>query len=187
MTTATAAPTKLLTAEEFMNLPDDGRSLELVKGVIVEMPPTNFRHGVICNRVGRILGNYVDERGLGRVLNNDSGVVTARGPDTVRGPDVSYFSYARLPREQVPEGYPEVPPDLAVEVRSPSNRMSAMAVKIGEYLAAGVVIVCLVDPEIESVAVFTENEIPRRLSNGDELTLPELFPDFRVPVRRFFT
>jgi Uma2 family endonuclease len=177
---------RLLTAEEFAVQPDDGRRTELVKGVVVEMPPTNFRHGVACNRIGRILGTYVEEHGLGWVLNNDAGVVTQRDPDTVRGPDVAYFSFSRLPKDSIPDKYPAVSPELVVEVKSPSDRVSHLSAKAGEYLDAGAVVVLVVDPDTESVAVFTQNELPRRLSNGDELALPELFPDFRVPVRQFF-
>jgi Uma2 family endonuclease len=181
-----AAPPKLLTAEEYAVLPDDGRRTELVKGVVVEMPQPGFRHGKICNRVGRIIGNYADEHDLGHVLNNDSGVVTRRGPDTVRGPDVSYYSFTRVPKDESPESYPSVPPELVFEVKSPSNRVIDMTNKANEYLTAGVLIVCILDPETESIGVFTSDELPRRYSNGDELTLPGVLPDFRVPVRQFF-
>ena len=51
---------------------------------------------------------------------------------------------------------------------------------------AGVLVVCVLDPETESVGVYTENEFPRRLTIDEDLTLPEVFPDFRVPVRQFF-
>jgi Uma2 family endonuclease len=176
---------KLLTAEEFMNLPDDGRFTELVKGVIVEMPPPKPAHGFICTNIAAELRSYVRAKDLGRVVSNDSGVVTERGPDTVRGMDVAYYSYERVPRGPLPEGYWPTP-ELIVEVRSPSDRLTALSAKALEYLDAGAVVVCVVDPETESVAVFTQNELPRRLSNGDVLTLPELFPDFCVPVRQFF-
>lgn len=181
----TAQAQKLLTADEFMNLPDDGRVTELVKGVIVDVPPPKPAHGYICTNFAGELRTYVRDRDLGRVVSNDSGVVTERGPDTVRGMDVAYYSYARVPRGPLPDGYWPAP-ELVVEVRSPSDRLTALSAKALEYLAAGAVVVLVVDPDTESVAVFTDNELPRRLSNGDDLTLPEVFPDFRVPVRSFF-
>jgi Uma2 family endonuclease len=186
----TSAPTntteRLLTAEEYLALPDDGRQTELVRGRVVEVPPANFRHGVLCNRIGRLIGNFVEDRNLGWVINNDAGVITRRDPDSVRGPDVAFFSYSRVPKGQTPEGYPSVAPELVFEVRSPSDRWSAISAKAGEYLNAGVLVVCVLDPETESIGVYTENEFPRRLTIGEELTLPEVLPDFRVPVRRFF-
>ena len=185
-TIAAPTPPALLTAEEFSALPDDGRATELVEGRIVEMPPANFRHGVVCNRVGRLLGNYVEDRKLGWVMSNDAGVITRRGPDSVRGPDVAYFSYSQVPKDQPPKGYPLVPPELVVEVRSPSDRWSAITTKAGEYLSAGVLVVCVVDPDTESIWVHTEQGGPRQLTADVELTLPEVFPDFRVHVRQFF-
>lgn len=175
----------LLTAEQFLARADNGRETELVKGRVVEMPPTGFRHGYITNRIGRILGAFVEERGLGRVLNNDAGIVTGRNPDTVRGPDVSYYSYARLPKDQMPDGYPAVPPELVFEVLSPSDRKSAMTAKVGEYHLAGVLAVCVLDPEAGILAVYPQEELPRRYTADEELTLPEVFPDFRVRVRQF--
>ncbi len=175
----------LLTAEQYADLPDDGRRTELVNGKVVEESPPGFRHGVIANRVGRLIGNHVAERKLGWVTSNDSGVPTRRGPDTVRGPDVAYYSFSRIPADQPPEGYPEVAPELVVGVRSPSNTWRAINTKVWEYTAAGVKVVCVLDPEAACLWVYTPDQPPRRLTADEELTLPEVFPDFRAPVREF--
>ena len=76
----------LLTAEEFGLRPDPGYPAALVRRRIVKLPQPNRRHGQICNKAGRILGNYAEDHDLGHVLSNDSGVITERDPDTVRGP-----------------------------------------------------------------------------------------------------
>src|SRR5882672_3601531 len=99
-----AAPERLLTAEEYWLLPDNGRPTELVRGRVVEMKVATPRHGYFCANIGCILGNFVAEHDLGRVMSNDSGVVTHRGPDTVRGADVCFYSYSRLPKGPLPEG-----------------------------------------------------------------------------------
>ena len=95
---------KLITAEEFARMPNppDGSQQELVRGEIVIMPPPGGRHGVCCSRVGRRLGNFVDENRRGTVTCNDTGFISERDPDTVRGPDVAYWSKECLP--EVPEG-----------------------------------------------------------------------------------
>jgi Uma2 family endonuclease len=113
------------------------------------------------------------------VVSNDSGVKTERGPD------IAYYSYARVARGPLPEGYwPS--PELVFEVKSPSDRWAALTAKAGEYLNAGVVCVCVVDPETESVAVYLDNELPRRHTSEEELTLPEVLPEFTIPIRQFF-
>ena len=68
----------------------------------------------------------------------------------------------------------------------PSDRWAALTAKVAEYLNAGALVVCVLDPETESVGVYTQNEFPRRLTADEELTLPEVFPDFRVTVRDLF-
>jgi Uma2 family endonuclease len=185
MSVTLSPPPKLLTAEEYLALPDDGRLTELVKGVIVEMPSPRPAHGYVCSNFSGALRDYVRPRDLGRVVSNDSGVVTERGPDTTRGPDVAYYSYDRVPRGPLPEGYWPAP-DLVVEVRSPSDRTSVVMAKVGEYLAVGVRVVLVAWPEQTTVMAYSEEFFNRSFGADEDLVLPELFPDFRVSVRTFF-
>jgi len=144
-----------------------------------------FKHGVVSQRVNKAVSDFVEANKLGWVAINDTFVPVNQDEGTVRGADVLFVSYARLPAGPVPEDLP-VAPDLVVEVRSPTDRIGDIQIKIGEYLNAGVRAVVLVDPNTESVAVFRADELPQRFSNGDELTLPDVLPGFAVPVRRFF-
>ncbi len=58
--------------------------------------------------------------------------------------------------------------------------------KVGEYLEAGVAVVCVLDQVSETLHVYHAEELPRTLHGDDELTLPDILGDFRVAVRRFF-
>lgn len=183
---ATATPTRLLTAEEYAQRPDPGHPEELVRGEIVPMPQPGRRHGQVCFEAAFILGGHIRQHDLGHVLTNDAGVITERGPDTVRGPDVAFYSYARLPKGALGSGYgPEVP-DLVVEVRSPSERWIDLHEKVGEYLKVGVRAVIVLEPEGRTAHVFTPDAMPQRLGPEDELSVPEILGEFRVPVARFF-
>jgi Uma2 family endonuclease len=183
---ATTESQSLLTAEQFALLPDSGRATELVRGKVIEMTPPGFRHGIVCALVARIVGDYVDDRNLGRVVSNDSGVVTERDPDSVRGADVAYYSFARLPKDQSPRGYPTVAPDVVFEVRSPTDRRGQIEEKTAEYLSAHVAAVCVFDPDDETVHVHRAGQTPQALGASDDLVLPEIDAAFRVPVGRFF-
>lgn len=77
-------------------------------------------------------------------------------------------------------------PELVIEVRSEFDRWPAMIAKVGEYLAAGVLVVGILDPDPQSLDIYTQDKSPQRLAIDDELILPEVFPDFRVAVRQFF-
>ena len=133
-----ATATSLLTIDEYLAMPNLGERNELVLGRIVEVPPPGNRHGLICARFARLIGNHVVELGLGEVMTNDSGIITHRDPDSVRGADIAYYAAAKLPPIEQWTGYFDFPPDLVVEVRSPSDRWSKLVQKAGEYLDAGV-------------------------------------------------
>jgi Uma2 family endonuclease len=181
-----ATTLELLSAEEYARLPDSSRPTELVRGRVVEMNLPGTQHGKICNQIGRFIGNFVAERDLGNVINNDSGVITKRNPDSVRGPDVSFYSYARWPKGPIPNGYLPVVPELVVEVLSPDDRWSDVHEKIAEYLTAGVSVVCIVDPKTKSAHLYYPDRPERALASSEDLTVPEILGDFRVPVSKLF-
>ncbi len=176
----------LLTAEEYQLLPDNGQPTELVRGRIVPMNLPMPRHGEICCAIAIIVGNFVRDRSLGRMTSNDAGVVTERDPDTVRGPDVAYYSYTRIPRGPLPDGYLSVAPELVFEVLSPTDRWRDVLAKVVEYLDAGVMVVCVVDPRSETARLYSADQPERTFAADEQLTIPEVLGDFRVEVRRFF-
>jgi Uma2 family endonuclease len=143
-------------------------------------------HGEICGNAVFLLGNHAEERDLGRVLCNNAGVITERGPDTVRGPDISFYTFARVPRGPLPDGYLEVAPDLVVEVLSPSDRWPKVLAKVAEYLDAGTTVVIVLDDARAVAHVFRADGTTRMLTAEDELTIPDLLGDFCVKVGRFF-
>ena len=183
---AVAIAEKLMTAAEFLRLPDDGVSQELVRGRIVRMNMPRPRYGQICAQVVYLLRRHLDDHPLGHVLSNDSGVVTEHDPDTVRGADVAFYSYSRVPPGPLPPGYLTAVPELVFEVRSPTDRWRAVLAKVVEYLSAGVSVVCILDDPTDTVYVYTDDEAARVLTEDQLLTFPGVLPDFQVEVRRFF-
>ena len=93
MSTTQARP---ITAAEYLWMPDPGYPTELVRGEVIESGRPNNEHGVVCANVAVALAAHVRPRRLGRVMGNDSGFLTERDPDTVRGPDVANSSYGRM-------------------------------------------------------------------------------------------
>jgi Uma2 family endonuclease len=129
---------KLMTAEEYWLLPDDGGPTELVRVRVVPMNMPAPRHGEICGNTVHILKRYLDTNDIGRVVSNDSGVITERNPDTVRGADVGFYSYKQIPKGPLPEGCLSVVPEVIFEVRSPGDRWRRILAKVAESLEAGV-------------------------------------------------
>jgi Uma2 family endonuclease len=176
----------LLTAEEYAQLPDNGQPTELVRGRVISLNLPAPRHGQICGKIGRVLGRFLDENDVGHLVTNDSGMVTERDPDTVRGGDVAFYSYSRVPRGPFPKGYLPVVPELVFEVRSPGDRWGRILGKVGEYLEAGVTLVCVLDDATQSARVYRSEQPDQVFTAEQELLLPEVLPGFRAVVGRFF-
>lgn len=186
-TTTAPAPEPLLTADEFMRLHDSETRVELFRGRVVRYPMPQGPHGYICGNAAFLITQFVREHKLGRVFTNDTfiRVRLKETTDTVRGADVAFVSFAKMPAGDVPAG-PFPAPELVIEVRSPSDRISQLSAKASEYLEAGVTVVVVLDPDTQSLAVYRENEFPIRMHNSDELTLPDVLLGFAVRVSKFF-
>lgn len=178
-----AAP---LTAEEFARITSTTDvPLELVRGEIVEMNRPGSRHGFVCLEVGARLREWAKQGLHGHVVTNDAGIVIARGPDTIRGPDVYFVRRDRLPHG-LPVGWLEIPPELCVEVLSPSDEWSNVLAKTGEYLGCGVRRVWVVDPETRRVHVFRPDGPPTERGPDDVLDDADVLPGFAVHVKELF-
>ena len=176
---------KLMTAEEFGARPEplDGSKEELWHGEVFKMPPPQGRHGGVQALIAHLLLSVVRPRKLGWV-RTESGVVIERDPDSVFGPDVSFFSIAKHPT--LPEGYVDVPADLVVEVRSPDDRSKHVRQKIKDYVKGGVKLVWLVDPEERTATVYVGSLRGTELDESDTITGGDVLPEFSCKVAEFF-
>jgi Uma2 family endonuclease len=176
---------KTITAAEFLNMPDMG-ACELVRGRIVPMNPPGLRHGRIGSRIDFLVNVYLQEHDIGQTAILDTGVVTERDPDTVRGADVMFHSYQRMPRDVEPDDYPEVPPEIIWEVLSPHDRRQKVLAKVAEYLEAGVLIVCVVDPKRRCFTSYFPDRPEETLQMGQSWQAPEILPGFELPLEKVF-
>lgn len=186
---AVAAPKKRMTANEFWEFvhrpENETRSFELRKGEVVELSRPTVPHCRICSRISYLIEKYAEGVSRGYVLTNDPGVLLEEDPDTVVGPDVSYFTDVNTFEELTPK-WAETPPILVVEVRSPNDRPNTLIAKARDYLNGGVKLVWLVDYEERSVSVFRPDRTPEVISELQELTGGDEIPGFSVRVAEFF-
>ncbi len=146
--------TTLLTAEDLLNLPEDGCQYELEEGRLIRMPPSGPRASIVAATIVYLLSVWVRPRKLGVVGGADFGFLVAHNPDTIRAADVVFYRAERIPQSGIPARYWDLAPDLAVEVLSPSNRPGKVLRKVGEYLDAGTALVWMLDPEQRRATVF---------------------------------
>ena len=115
-----------------------------------------------------------------------SDVITDRAPDSLRGADVAFYSFARVPKGPLPDRHLDIPPDLIVEVLSPTDRWPKVLAKVAEYLEAGTSAVVVLDDERRQAHLYRADGATQVLDADAELTIPDLLGDFRVRVGRFF-
>jgi Uma2 family endonuclease len=174
-----------MTAEEFFELDIvDGRA-ELVRGEVVRMSFPGMEHGVIAVRTAARLLACAEARALGYVFVG-TGCITAREPDTVRGPDVAFVSFARMAGQAPPPEFLPFAPDLAVEVISPSQRPKQIREKVQDWFDGGARRVWLVYPRTRNVYVLRSSTGVQILGPDDTLTGEELLPGFSCPVGELF-
>ena len=177
--------TRPMTAEEVFALPESDVQYELVRGQLLEVPMAGWQHGSVEVNIIAILATDPVTRSVGRTVSGDTAFVLARDPDTVRIPDVAFVRHERLPPPLV-SGRAALAPDLAVEIRSPNDRPGEVQRKVADYFAAGVRLVWLVDPDDQSVEIWTPGGLDHRCTAAETIDGGAVIPGFRCPVTRFF-
>lgn len=174
-----------LRAEDLYALAVDEVHHELRRGRLVSEPPAGGRHGRIAALVVAELATYACRTGAGVVLTAEAAFVLARSPDTVLVPDVAYLTLGRYQALPDESKFIPGPPDLAVEVLSPGDRVAAMRRKVADYLRAGARLVWVCDPATQTVRVHSPSG-GVTLHDDDVLTAPDLMPGFQLRVGALF-
>jgi Uma2 family endonuclease len=181
-----ATTTHRMTIEELERTGGPEGRWELIDGELVAMPPASEAHGHVVMMIGIRVGAFVLERRLGYVYSSETGFVVATEPRTVRVPDMSFVRKERLAPDRDRTRFLRVPPDLAVEVISPSDGAGEVLAKAIMWLDAGTTIVWLVDPDAETVTEFRQDAAPRIFTRDDTLDGGEVLPGFTLAVRDIF-
>jgi Uma2 family endonuclease len=178
---------KLMTAEELLRLPTGmGKRYELIQGELRTMTPAGFQHGDITAELGSRLRTYVRAKRLGTVPAAETGYRLKSNPDTVRAPDVSFVSQARVDQVGKVKGYFPGAPDLAVEVVSPDDAAADIQAKVSEYFQAGTSLVWIIYPNTREVVVFRSTRESLTLSGQDNLEGGDVIPGFTCSVAELF-
>jgi Uma2 family endonuclease len=165
-------------------LDQENRPCELVEGSLVEKP-MGYEEAELAMLIGTFLTNFVRRRRLGIVTGADGMVKLFTG--LVRIPDVAFASWDRFPNRKRPKvPIPELAPDLVVEVLSKSNTKAEMTRKLGEYFAAGVRLVWMVDPRKRTVRVYTAVDQSVLIKEGQSLDGGAVLPGFVLPLDELF-
>lgn len=177
--------TKIHTPADLLAMPDNN-NLELVNGELVEKNVSvlsSLVEGIVLTR----LSVFCDSHQLGPVFPGTNGIQCfPDDPLKVRKPDAAFVKKERFLAEYLKEGFLSIAPDLAVGVLSPNDLASEVIEKVEEYLAAGITLVWVIDPEAQIVVIHRGDGSVTKLRKNDELAGENIIPDFRCKVAELF-
>lgn len=153
---------------------------ELYNGRVV-YKMANYQHGKIQTNLIRLFGKYLDNHPIGDIVSETNFCLWSDRPKESRIPDVCFVANERMPKDE--SSFPDMAPDLAVEILSPNDSFMQVMEKVDEYLQQGTKIVWLVFASTREVLVCTAEE--KRSVRGI-LTVPGVLPGFELPVQEIF-
>jgi Uma2 family endonuclease len=174
-----------MTAEELLLNDVPNKSTELVRGRLVVREPPSTYHGRIQSNLNFRVAAFVHAQHLGAVFGQDTGFKIASDPDTVLAPDLAFVVQARLFLIGS-RGYAPLAPDLAAEILSPDDRPAEVLAKVADWLAAGVAIVWVIDPERRTAQVYRADGSVSTVARDGSLEGEQLLPGFRCDLADLF-
>jgi Uma2 family endonuclease len=181
---------RLLTAADLAVLPSELPSgpvrYELDNGRLVILPVHSDAHGAVEVTLASELKVQGERQGAGKARCGGVGVILWRDPDRVIGADALFLANTSLPVRRSPEDYLETVPDLIVEVCDPWDTVPEIRAKVDDCLTAGVRVVWVADPETRTVTAHRPGRPPHVFTDEDPLTVEDILPGFRMPVRDVF-
>lgn len=172
-----------MTDEEFFRFCQDNREIKFERaanGRIIFMSPTTFITGERNHEILYQLRKWNKKYKLGRTVDSDTGFYLANG--AMHNPDAAWVSYARLatvPKGEL-ESFPHLCPDFIIELKSKSDRVDDLKVKMDEWMANGCLLGWLIDADEEVVHVYEGGRV--RIVNGFDAPLSgePLLPGFEL-------
>jgi Uma2 family endonuclease len=173
-----------LSLDEFLALPEKKPALEYEDGEVTQKVAPKGRHSALQTGIADLVNRLVKPGRLAFALTE----LRSTYARTSRVPDVSVYRWERLPRDargRIADDFFE-PPDVAIEIVSPGQRVNRLVRRCLSFVANGVGVALLVDPDDESVLLFRPNTPPVALRNADSIDLTDLVPGLRIRVQDIF-
>lgn len=155
----------------------DGKRYELIDGELKEKQVGTEALFIASRIAGRLNAALYPQHGFAAV---EAMTYCFDRPDHGRKPDVVYVRLDRLPDRRIPRGDLHLAPDLVVEVLSPSNSGLEVENKLNEYLAAGISLVWIVNPDRRTIRVYRGDGTTRLFRAADVIENEPLLPGFRL-------
>ena len=176
---------RVSTIDDLLALPDDGKRYELHNGEIVEVGTSSSKHTILGAWFVFMLMAFVKSQKLGGYVTSADGTYELNALNT-KVPDAAYISKAKA--DILPRGTVFFPfaPDLAVEIKSPSNSPNDMRDLALLYISTGSRLVWTIDPDEKKVQVYRAGGQPFEISGDGELDGYDVLPDLKLRLVEMF-
>jgi len=176
----------VLTYEDLLETPDDGKRYEILEGELYVTAAPNLAHQHCVGMLLQIIGPHVRGQGLGRIFIAPTDVLLSN--ISVVEPDLVFISRQRL--DLLTPANVRGAPDLAIEVLSPSTERTDRGRKMEVYRQYGVPHYWLVDPAARFAEAHRLVEGQYQLAaraDGDETFSAPPFPELSIPLAELWS
>jgi Uma2 family endonuclease len=173
-----------LTLEEFLRLPEVKPALEYIDGVVTQKVSPEFKHGMLQGQLYVLISGFAVPRRLAIAVPELRATFAGSSPV----PDVAVYRWDRVPRDADGEPVDDVfiPPDIAIEIRSPGQSLRSQIERCRWYVDRGVPIALLVNRPDRSVRLFRPGQPERMLRGSERIDLDDVLPGFELTPEALF-
>ncbi|AFZ11057.1 protein of unknown function DUF820 [Crinalium epipsammum PCC 9333] len=179
-------PTKQLTLEEFLKLPETKPASEYINGQIIQKPMPQGKHSKLQGKLVTTINNVVEEPKIALAFPELR--CTFGGRAIV--PDVTVFAWDRIPVDEngdIANVFP-IYPDWTIEILSPDQKQTKVTGNILHCLQHGTKLGLLIDPDVRSILVYPSGQQPQILQEAtDLLPVPKLLAELKLTVGDIFS
>ncbi len=177
---------KIWTYDDYITLPDDLNIYEIIEGELYMAPAPIPKHQKICHNIQRLLGNYLQKNNAGEIYPSPVDVVFDKS--NILQPDIIFIARDNL--SIVTEKNIQGPPNLVIEILSPSTIRKDRISKLRVYARFEVKNVWIIDPDNQTLEAFElgKEKNYHLISSiaGEEEFRPSLFPDLIIPLKEIW-
>ncbi len=171
-----------MTLEEFLALPEEKPALEYADGKVTQKVSPQGVHAAIQTLLAEQINVITRPRKLALALAELRSTYGGRS----YVPDVAVYRWERIPRDEdgkIADDF-STPPDIAIEIVSPEQRLTPLFRQCLWYVSHGVKVALLIDPEDESVLVFRDGPTTEALGPQDTIDLSAVIPGLTLTVQQ---
>jgi Uma2 family endonuclease len=179
------APSKPLTLEEFLQLPETKPASEYIDGQIIQKPMPQGKHSAIQAEFIPAINIVVKPQRIARAFPE----LRCSFGDRSTVPDIAVFTWSRIPRDQngeVANTFP-VAPDWVIEILSPAQSQTKVTKNILHCLKHGTQIGWLIDSEEKTIFVYRPKQETEVFDDPEAvLPMPSFASELHLTVQDLF-